>query len=110
MKVKVTELAYTELDQIFNTVSNELLLVDRNVTVLRVNDRFLSISGMSRDEVIGKGKKCYEVFRNHLFHTPHCSLTRILGGEKQIECEVEKKRSDGAGTGIYGILTATPFL
>jgi PAS domain S-box-containing protein len=100
-----TELAYAELNQIFNTAADGMRLIDKDFNVLRVNETFSTLSGVSRDEATGK--KCYEVFRGPMCFKPDCPLTRILGGEKRVENEVEKERKDG--TKIPCIVTGTPF-
>jgi two-component system NtrC family sensor kinase len=100
-----TKLAYSELNQIFNTAADGMRLIDKDFNVLRVNETFFTLSGISRDEAIGG--KCYEVFRGPMCFTPDCPLTRILGGEKRVEYEVEKERKDG--TKIPCIVTGTPF-
>lgn len=102
---KMTELAYTELNQIFHTAGDGMRVIDKDFNVLRVNKIFSHLSGMSEDETIGK--KCYEVFPGPLCHTPGCTLTRILKGEERVECDVEKERRDG--TKVPCIVTATPL-
>ncbi|MEW6066954.1 MAG: PAS domain S-box protein [Nitrospirota bacterium] len=100
-----TKIAYSELNQIFSTAADGMRLIDKDFNILRVNDTFSSLSGISSDEAIGK--KCYEVFHGPMCFTPDCPLTRILGGEKRVEYEVEKERKDG--TKIPCIVTGTPF-
>lgn len=102
---KATKLAYAELNQIFHTAADGMRVIDKDFKMLRMNQTFLTLSGMSKDEVLGK--KCYEVLRSNLCHTPDCPLTRILGGEEHVECEVEKERTDGSR--IPCILTVIPF-
>jgi len=102
---KSTKLAHKELNQIFQTAADGMRVVDKDFNMIRVNETFSNLSGVSRDEVVGK--KCYEVFRGPLCHTPDCPLTRILGGEEHIECDIEKERNDG--TRVPCIVTATPF-
>ncbi len=102
---KKTKLAYLELNQIFNTAADGMRLIDKDFNVLRVNETFSTLSGVSRDEATGE--KCHEVFRGPMCFTPDCPLTRILGGEKRVEYEVEKERKDG--TKIPCIVTGTPF-
>ena len=102
---ETTKLAYAELNQIFETSADGMRVIDKDFNVLRVNQTFLALSGMSKDEAIGK--KCYEVFRGPLCHTPNCPLTRILDGEERIERDAEKERSDG--TTVTCIVTATSF-
>jgi PAS domain S-box-containing protein len=99
------EVASIELNQIFNTAADGMRVIDHDFNVIRINETFTVLSGITQAEAIGK--KCYEVMSSPMCHTPQCSLTRILDGETRIECEVEKVRSDGAK--IPSILTAMPF-
>lgn len=99
------KLAHAELNQIFNTSADGMSVVDKEFNVLRVNNTFATLSGISKDEA--EGKKCYEVFRSYVCHTPDCPLTQILGGEERVEMDVEKERNDGIR--IPCIVTATPF-
>jgi len=102
---EATNLAYAELNQIFNTAVDGMWVIDKEFTVLRINETFSMLSGLSKDE--GGDKKCYEVFRGPFCQTPNCSLIRILGGEERVEVDVEKERNDGLR--IPCIVTATPF-
>ncbi|MDO8872715.1 MAG: PAS domain S-box protein [Methanoregula sp.] len=97
--------SHTELDQIFQTAADGMRVVDKDFNVLRVNDTFLELAGIRRDEVAGR--KCYDVFSSPLCHTPGCPLTRILAGDEHVEEEVEKVRIDGKK--VPCIVTATPF-
>src|SRR4030042_4553397 len=100
-----TELTYSQLSQIFNTAADGMRLIDKDFNVLRINETFSTLSGVSRDEATGE--KCYEVFHGPVCFTPDCPLTRIFAGEKRVEYEVEKERKDG--TKIPCIVTGTPF-
>ena len=97
--------ANTELTQIFDTAADAMRVVDRNFNVVRVNETFSALSGMTKGEAIGK--KCYEVFWGPLCHTKDCPLIRILGNVDCVECDSEKVRKDGVK--IPCIVTATPF-
>ncbi len=97
--------AHAELTQIFETAADGMRIVDKDFKVLRANETLLALSGTSREETLGK--KCYEVFRGPLCHTPGCPLTRILHDEQWVEIDAEKERRDGRT--IPCIVTATPF-
>jgi PAS domain S-box-containing protein len=100
-----SELARAELNQIFQTAADGMRVIDKDFRVLRANKTFLQMSGVSESEAVGK--KCYDVFRGPVCHTPGCPLTRIVDGEERVEYDAEKERNDGKT--VPCIVTATPF-
>ena len=102
---EAAKLANTELTQIFETAADAMRVVDREFNVLRVNETFSALSGMPREEIIGK--KCFDVLHGPLCETPNCPLVRILGNEDRVEIDSEKMRRDGKK--VPCIITATPF-
>ncbi len=97
--------AHAELNQIFNTAADGMRIIDKNFNMLRINQTFLKMSGLSEKET--QGKKCFQVFPGPDCHTSECPLSRIMAGEKRIEHDIEKTRKDGRK--IPCILTAMPF-
>lgn len=97
--------AHAELQQIFETASVAMRLIDHDCRVLKVNQTFAQLSGVDADDAVGR--RCHEVFAGDLCHTSRCPLERIAAGADEIECEVDKKRRDG--TEITCVLTARPF-
>ncbi len=97
------ELAYTELNQIFNAAGDGMCVIDREFKIFRVNEVFCSFFGLKRDEAVGKN--CFEIFQHHLCHTPDCPLARILSGEEQFETEMECEN----GIKRIFLLTAAPL-
>ncbi len=95
-----TKIAYAELNQIFETAADGMSVVDRNFNVLRANESFSTLTGISKDGLIGQ--KCYSVFSCSACHTPECPLIRTLEGEKRVECDVRKGN-------LSCIVTATPL-
>jgi len=93
------------LDQIFNTSADGMWLVDKNHTIILINNTLANLSGINKDDAVGK--KCYEIFHGPLCQTNSCPLVRIFNGEERIECDEEKKRNDGLK--IPCLLTATSF-
>ena len=85
--------AHFDLNQIFHIAADGIRIVDRDFNLVRVNNTFLQMAKLDKDG--WQGKKCYEVFRSSQCHTPECTLTRTLNGEKNIEIEVEKECQDG---------------
>ena len=99
------EQAYAELEQIFNTAADGMVVIDPNFNVIKMNDTSLKMMGISREESLGK--KCYHVFPGPECHTSQCPLHQILRGNPMVEQQVEKVTKDG--TKIPCLLTAVPF-
>lgn len=100
-----TNLAYQELNQVFQIAADGIRIIDKNFNVLRMNDTFANLAGIDKNEAIGE--KCYKMFHGPHCNTEMCSLKRILNGEDRIEFESIRERNDG--TLIPCIITATPF-
>lgn len=98
--------ANTELRQIFNSTANGLRIIGPNCDVIRVNDSYCKIFGMSRDEV--EGKKCYDTFPSRFCHTPDCAMTKILAGQSLVE--LDEVRFHKTGKKIRCIHTLVPFV
>ncbi len=97
--------ANTELQQIFNTTSNNLRLIDNNFNIIRVNRSFTILSGISKEEA--EQKKCYEAFPGPYCHTGECPLIRIKNGEERVELDIKKVSKRGKV--IHGISTSVAF-
>ena len=97
--------ANKKLTLIFETAADGMRVVDRDLNMLEVNTTFLSMVGLSREDVIGK--KCYDVFRGSSCHGDKCPMFRILAGEERIEYDETKICRDGKE--LSCIVTATPF-
>jgi len=99
--------SHAEIEQIFNTAAGAMRVIDENHNVLRVNGRFLQLSGMKEQELLAL--KCYEVFGgSSSCMSDSCPLERIIvGGEEWIEHEAIKHFPNGRN--IPCIITATPY-
>ena len=98
--------ANAELDQIFQTASVAMRLVDNNYNVLKINKTFENLAGINEIDAIGK--KCHEIFSGPTCFTDECPIHRILNSLETVEICVDKKRPDGEN--IPCILNATPFM
>lgn len=94
-----------ELEQIFQTVSDGIIVIDTAFNVLRVNETFARLAGTTAGSAVGR--KCYEIFPGLFCHTSGCPLTRILSGVERLEYEGEKHRRDGLNIPI--VVTARPL-
>jgi len=80
---EAARLAHAELTQIFDTAADGMRVIDREFTVLRANDTFSKLSGLHKEEIVGK--KCYEVFSGPLCNTSGCPLTQIMNNGKRMK-------------------------
>ncbi len=97
--------SYTELKQVFNLSSDGIWVIDREYTVIRMNDRFLKLIGRENEDVAGR--KCFDIFPSNMCKGPDCPLMRILNGDERVEYEIERE-IEGKGL-IPFILSATPL-
>ncbi len=96
--------AHSELYQIF-TASIPMYVTDLDYSTIKVNERFCNHFQLKKTEIIGK--KCYDIWKGNLCHTPECSLKQILSGKEQYEYEIKKELDDGKL--IYCIVKNYPF-
>ena len=85
--------AHLFLSQILDMAADGMRVVDKNFNVARVNETFLAMTGMKRNDILGK--KCHDVFWGPICGTENCSLRRILAGEKRVEYESAKESPAG---------------
>ena len=100
-----TKIAHNKINQIFHTIGNGLLVIDKNYNIIQSNKAFLDLMNLSQDEVIGK--KCFETYYGPLCDTPDCTLKQILKGKNRVESNLEKDLKDGSK--IFVDITATPL-
>lgn len=97
--------AHAELNQIFQTATVGMRLIDADFNILKTNQAFAELSGIDPDLAIGK--KCYDVFAGNMCHSAECPLQRVIDGRSLEEYEVSKIRSDGSLITCH--LTVTRF-
>jgi PAS domain S-box-containing protein len=102
---KKSKIDLAEMNQIFQTVADGVIVIDKDFNVIRVNETFTFLSGFSEQESIGR--KCYEIFPGALCHTAGCPMVRISCCVERVEYEVDKQRRNL--TKIPCIVTATPL-
>ena len=99
------EKAFIEINQIFKTVAGGIVLVNKDSEILRYNETFLAMAGTTADRVTDQ--KCDAVFHSSLCNTPECPLTKIKGGAKRVESQIERKGANGKT--VYYSIVSTPF-
>ena len=100
------ELVRIELNQIFNTFTDGMWVLDEQFIVRRVNDALCALLGKSKPEIIGG--KCHDFFKGSLCCGDRdlCPMTMIMKGNKDVECDIRRESESEAK---HFILTATPF-
>lgn len=101
---KVKETAKT-LQTIFESVSDTLSIMDKSLTVQEVNKYRLEMSGLNRDQVIGK--KCYKVFQQRDKPCDICPVQPVF--EKGEAVRLEKSTVLKDGTVKYFDVQGTPI-
>jgi len=81
------------MNMMLGLAADGISIVDKDFNIIQVNETFAKMSGVSKEEAVGK--KCYEVFTGELCHTENCSLIQILKGRTYFgdECEMERANS-----------------
>jgi len=97
-------LAYTELNQIFQSAGDGMCVIDKNFKILKINKRFEKIFNIDRNAAIDR--KCYEILGFDICGKSECPITRILNGEEFIQYDIKKEFPDGLK--MLG-MTATPM-
>jgi len=78
--------------QIFNTISEGILAIDRTMTIRNFNLAASEITGWRREEVIGR--KCYEIFCNSLCENL-CPVKKIFEKKQPSHFKVVIKSKNG---------------
>lgn len=100
------QLANIELDQIFQTASVGMRVIDKNFDVVRMNRTLSVMCGVNPEK--GVGKKCYDTFSGKACFSDQCPVNLIFDGGRHVSSVTEKIRLDGQV--VPCILSATPFL
>ncbi|MCP4138157.1 MAG: PAS domain S-box protein [bacterium] len=99
--------AFAELDQIFNTTLTGMCLIDKDYTIVRINEALVNMFDLEYNSTIGK--KCHAIWDEPICGTDDCSLRQILSGQTSI-IEYEISNSTAENKNITCKVTAVPFL
>ena len=97
--------ALSDLRGIFNA-GVPLSRLDREFTVVEVNDVFYAPLGIDRAGAVGR--KCYELWGGPHCHTADCPLRRIINGTDQVEYEKILESVDGGEPRTF-LMKSRPF-
>jgi PAS domain S-box-containing protein len=82
------------MNMMLELAADGISIVDKDFNIIQVNETFAKMSGISKEEAVGK--KCYEVFTGELCHTENCSLIQILKGRTYFGDECWMESADGS--------------
>ncbi len=97
--------SFQEINQVFNSISIGMCLIDTDFNIARVNDSFAKIFNKDTNSAIGL--KCSEIMPDTHCDSGDCPLQRIMNGEKGYEFETHKLVNNNT---LTFIVTANPFL
>ena len=97
--------AYTELDQIFQSAGDGMLVFDKDLRIVRANKTLLDLIGKSRRELVAE--YCDKVFDDFIAGVIKDSMDRIIDGASHVNSDVTV--TGAGGITVPCILTVTPF-
>ncbi|GAH24711.1 unnamed protein product, partial [marine sediment metagenome] len=98
---------FSDFNQIFNA-SLPLRIITKDFEVVSVNDTYIRLFQLYKDEIIGK--KCYNPDLKRLGHncnSNNCSMKQIELGKEFYEYELSSKLPDGSI--IVNIIHSVPY-
>jgi PAS domain S-box-containing protein len=97
--------AYTELDQIFQSAGDGMLVFDKELRIVRANKTLLELVGKTRRELVAE--YCGKVFDDFISGVIKDSMERIIDGADHVNSDVTI--TGVGGVTIPCILTVTSF-
>jgi len=98
--------AYTELDQIFSTISIGISYIDRDYNFIGFNKKFIDMFHLKKSDCWEK--KCFKIWNENICRTTNCPMKKILSGENYIEYEVNKRLPGGEE--IRCLVNSIPYI
>ncbi|MBU0943171.1 MAG: HAMP domain-containing protein [Proteobacteria bacterium] len=98
-------ITYERLNSIFQGSGDAMRVIDKNFTVLQVNNEMAAFCTIPFAE--NKGMKCYEQFSSKHCHSETCTLRQMLDGKKRVQSETVKQTTSGKLIPVE--MVATPF-
>ncbi len=84
---------FDELEMLFNSAADGMLIIDKDFNIVRMNDTYARIFGILSKEALGK--KCYDFSTCSRCHTVDCSLTKAIKYQTRFEMKIDRKTRDG---------------
>lgn len=97
--------AYFDVEQIIQTISSGMRIIDRDFNVIKANAALAELTGRQLADI--QGSKCYDSFPLPQCHTENCPLVLTLAGRRVQEQQLTRTAPDGSPS--ICILSAWPF-
>ncbi|MBU1139379.1 MAG: HAMP domain-containing protein [Proteobacteria bacterium] len=99
-------ITYERMNSIFQGSGDAMRVIDKNFTVLQVNNEMANFCVIPLAE--NRGMKCYDQFSSEHCHSETCTLQQVLNGKKRVQGETIKQTTTGESIPVEMI--ATPLL
>lgn len=86
-------ITYERLNSVFQGSGDAMRVIDKNFTVLQVNNEMAAFCTIPLAE--NSGMKCYEQFSSKHCHSETCTLRQMLDGKERIQSETVKQTTSG---------------
>ena len=94
-----------ELENILSAIAAPMLVTDKDLKIVRINDAALAATGYRRDEVEGR-ITCGELAKTPLCGTSNCTLRICMNGQKRLTGETVLTTRDGKKVPISAACSA----
>jgi len=84
---------FDELEMLFNSAADGMLIIDKDFNIVRMNDTYERIFGILSKDALGK--KCYDFSICPRCHTENCSMTKAIKYQTRFEMNIDRKTRDG---------------
>ncbi len=102
-----SEISRLEFIQVFDAVSDPLLVIDKKHTILRANRSFADLFKLE-SKTAAINKKCYDILNSNLCRTDNCPLEHIKNKRNRIELETTLELKNG--NNVAFLITGAPLL
>jgi|GEM_PF-6614861 len=92
-KTDKENMALNVYKHLFEKSAEGIRVIDPNFNVVEANKEFIKLTGLEKDEVVGK--KCFDSFCGSKCHSEECPLKIVQKQNKRLETTIEKQRISG---------------
>ena len=94
-----------ELDRVFNTAAGATCIINKDLSIRRMNNEFAATFGLDLSASIGR--KCGDVLKHICCERIQCPMNMVLNGANRIEQETEAVTAGGEKNSFH--MTVVPY-